>query len=120
MAVGTCANGCPTLPSGVGPTQFNWTQGNPLVTSNMFDMGAFVQDDWRVAQGLTLSAGLRWEGQTNIHDWHDVAPRALVCVGARPPRGQGHALDCDPRRLRHVLHPLCQYLTTSTRSNITA
>jgi hypothetical protein len=41
----------------------------------MFDLGAFVQDDWRASQGLTLSAGLRWEGQTNTHDWHDAAPR---------------------------------------------
>jgi len=77
MAVGTCANGCPagTLPTGVGPTQFSLSQGQPLVSSTMFDVGAFVQDDWRVAQGLTVSAGLRWEGQTNIHDWHDAAPR---------------------------------------------
>jgi hypothetical protein len=77
MAVGTCTNGCPagTLPSGVGPTQFSLGQGQPLVSSSMFDVGAFVGDDWRVAQGLTVSAGLRWEGQTNIHDWHDAAPR---------------------------------------------
>ncbi len=76
-AAGSCANGCPagTLPAGVGPTQFSLTQGQPLITSTMFDVGAFVQDDWRVAQGLTISAGLRWEGQTNIHDWHDAAPR---------------------------------------------
>ena len=75
MAAGTCANGCPMLPPGVGPTQFSLNQGNPLVSSTMFDVGAFVQDDWRVAQGLTVSGGLRWEGQTNIHDWHDAAPR---------------------------------------------
>jgi hypothetical protein len=77
MAVGTCGNGCPagTLPSGIGPTQFSVSEGRPLVSSTMFDVGAFVQDDWRVAQGLTVSAGLRWEGQTNIHDWHDAAPR---------------------------------------------
>jgi hypothetical protein len=76
-AVGTCTGGCPagTLPTGIGPTQFNLSQGQPLVRSSMFDVGAFVQDDWRVAPGLTLSYGLRWEGQTNIHDWKDAAPR---------------------------------------------
>jgi hypothetical protein len=76
-SVGTCANGCPpgTFPGGAGPTQFTLSQGQPLVSSSMFDVGAFVQDDWRVAQGLTISAGLRWEGQTNIHDWKDAAPR---------------------------------------------
>jgi hypothetical protein len=61
--------------NGGAPTQFTINQGQPLVSSTMFDVGAFVGDDWRVAQGLTLSAGLRWEGQTNIHDWHDAAPR---------------------------------------------
>jgi hypothetical protein len=61
--------------NGGAPTQFTINQGQPMISSSMFDLGAFVQDDWRVAQGLTLSAGLRWEGQTNIHDWHDAAPR---------------------------------------------
>jgi outer membrane receptor for ferrienterochelin and colicin len=51
----------------------------------MFDVGAFVQDDWRAAQGLTVSAGLRWEGQTNIHDWRDAAPRlAFAWAPGRP------------------------------------
>jgi len=84
-AAGTCANGCPMLPSGVGPTQFSWSQGQPLVNSSMFDVGAFVQDDWRAAQGLTVSAGLRWEGQTNLHDWRDAAPRlAFAWAPGRP------------------------------------
>jgi hypothetical protein len=57
------------------PNLFTINAGNPLVHSNMFDLGAFVQDDWRATPALTLSFGLRWEGQTNIHDWHDAAPR---------------------------------------------
>jgi hypothetical protein len=61
---------------GGGPKQFTINAGNPSVSSRMFDEGAFIQDDWRATPRLTLSAGLRWEGQTNIHDWHDLAPRA--------------------------------------------
>jgi len=89
MAVGTCNSGCPALPSGVGPTQFTINQGQPLVSSTMFDVGAFVGDDWRVAQGLTLSFGLRWEAQTNINDWHDAAPRLAFAWAPGRPGGRG-------------------------------
>jgi hypothetical protein len=61
---------------GGGPTQFSINIGNPSISSTMVDVGAYVQDDWRVRPNLTISAGLRWEAQTNIHDWHDLGPRA--------------------------------------------
>jgi len=60
---------------GAGPSQFTINAGNPYVNVNQADVGAFVGDDWRVKPNLTLSLGLRFETQTNIHDWHDWAPR---------------------------------------------
>jgi hypothetical protein len=60
---------------GAGPSQFTLNAGNPYVNVNMADVGAFVGDDWRVKPNLTLSLGLRFETQTDIHDWHDWAPR---------------------------------------------
>ena len=60
---------------GAGPSQFTINQGSSLVNVNQADVGAFVGDDWRVKPNLTLSLGLRFETQTNIHDWHDWAPR---------------------------------------------
>jgi hypothetical protein len=62
------------LPGGV-PTQFTISAGIPGVSGGQTDLGAFIGDDWRVRPNLTLSLGLRWETQTNIHDWHDIAPR---------------------------------------------
>jgi hypothetical protein len=57
------------------PSQFTITAGNPLASINQVDLGAFVGDDWRLKPNFTLSLGLRWETQTNIHDWSDWAPR---------------------------------------------
>ncbi len=60
---------------GLGPSEFTLTTGNVLTNLNMVDVGAFVGDDWRVKPNFTLSYGLRFETQTDIHDWHDWAPR---------------------------------------------
>jgi hypothetical protein len=60
---------------GAGPSQFTITQGIALANVNQVDVGAFAGDDWRVKPNFTLSLGLRFETQTNIHDWHDWAPR---------------------------------------------
>jgi hypothetical protein len=60
---------------GGGATQFSLNAGNPALLASQLDVGLFVGDDWRVRPNLTLSLGLRYETQTNIHDWRDVAPR---------------------------------------------
>jgi hypothetical protein len=60
---------------GGGASQFTITAGNPQTDVHQFDVGAFVGDDWRLRPSLTLSLGLRWESQTNIHDHSDFAPR---------------------------------------------
>jgi Carboxypeptidase regulatory-like domain len=61
--------------AGAGPTQFSIAAGNPYIPLNQTDVGIFAMDDWRVRPNLTLSAGLRYEIQTNIQDHGDVAPR---------------------------------------------
>jgi hypothetical protein len=37
-----------------------------------------VQDDWRIRPNLTVSSGLRYETQNNIHDHADFAPRVAI------------------------------------------
>ena len=60
---------------GGGATQFSINAGNPAISGSQVDVGVFVGDDWRARSNLTMSLGLRYETQTNIHDWRDVAPR---------------------------------------------
>jgi len=44
-------------------------------SEDQVDVGLFVQDDWRVKPNITLSFGLRFEAQNEIHDHDDWAPR---------------------------------------------
>jgi len=72
---------------GGGATQFSINAGNPLISAGQLDLGAYVGDDWKVRPNLTLSLGLRYETQTNIHDRRDFAPR--IGVAWAPGGGSG-------------------------------
>ncbi|HLY16744.1 MAG TPA: carboxypeptidase regulatory-like domain-containing protein [Bryobacteraceae bacterium] len=72
---------------GGGASQFSISTGNPLVAGSQFDVGAFVGDEWKARPNLTLSLGLRYETQTNIHDGRDFAPR--IGVAWAPGGGSG-------------------------------
>ncbi|HEX7999200.1 MAG TPA: TonB-dependent receptor [Pyrinomonadaceae bacterium] len=61
--------------TGGGPTQLTISTGNPEATVSQTDYGLYIQDDWRVRPNLTLSMGLRYEGQTNIGSNFNFAPR---------------------------------------------
>jgi hypothetical protein len=62
------------LPGG-GASQFTLNTGNPLVLVGQSDTGLFIGDDWRMRPNLTVSLGLRYETQLNIHGRLDFAPR---------------------------------------------
>lgn len=73
------------------PTQYTVTVGNPQQTVSQTDIGIFFTDDWRLSPGLTISAGLRYENQTNTSDNLNFAPRLSVAWapgagGATPPK----------------------------------
>jgi hypothetical protein len=63
---------------GCGPTQFTLNAGQPLESVSQYDLGLFVQDDWRYRPNLTISLGARYETQNNIHDHNDWAPRLAI------------------------------------------
>jgi hypothetical protein len=60
---------------GARPTQLIISGGDPLAEISQTDVGLFVQDDWRLRPNFTLSAGLRYENQTNIDSNLNFAPR---------------------------------------------
>ncbi|HKP85077.1 MAG TPA: carboxypeptidase regulatory-like domain-containing protein [Blastocatellia bacterium] len=57
------------------PSQFTINRGDPFVGFSQWQMGSFIQDDWKVAPRLTLSFGLRHEFQTHLQDKNNFAPR---------------------------------------------
>ncbi|MGI9075495.1 MAG: hypothetical protein ACR2JB_30170 [Bryobacteraceae bacterium] len=60
---------------GAGASQFTINAGSPSLSISQQDVGGFFNDDWRARTNLTINAGLRYEAQTNVHDWRDFGPR---------------------------------------------
>src|SRR5258707_5754245 len=60
---------------GSGPYQAKVAAGLPSVAVNVFDVGLYIQDDWRFRANMTFSYGLRYETQNAVGDHGDVAPR---------------------------------------------
>ena len=71
-------------------TQLTFTAGLPSAQVTYYDAGFYLQDDWRIRPNFTLSSGLRFETQNDIHDHGDWAPRLGFAwgVGGRssPPK----------------------------------
>ena len=71
---------------GGGPSRFTIQAGIPYISMTRYDMGPFAQDDWRARPNLTVSFGLRYEVQTLISDYRDVAPRFGLAWAPHTPK----------------------------------
>ena len=60
---------------GGGATQFSIVGGDPFARIDQTEFGLFIQDEWNVRPDFTLSAGLRYDGQSNCRCGFNVAPR---------------------------------------------
>ena len=72
---------CPLGGATSCPTQFSITTGTPLVNVNWFDAGLYAEDEWRMRPNLSLTYGIRFESQNDIHDHADFAPRLGIAWG---------------------------------------
>ncbi len=81
-AVNDLASGASQAPGAIQFTLDATASGVvPTVPVTVVDTGLYVQDDWKVRPTFTLSAGLRFETQNQIHDHADWAPRVSFAWG---------------------------------------
>ena len=60
------------------PRSYTRRLGDPNIRYANVQGGVYVQDDARIRRNLTLSAGVRYEAQTHLSDFDNVAPRVGV------------------------------------------
>jgi hypothetical protein len=66
---------------GGGASQLLIATGNPVAHVDLFDVGLYAEDDWRLRPNMTLNIGLRFETQNDIGFTPDFGPRAGFAWG---------------------------------------
>ena len=61
--------------AGGGASQYSITAGSPAAVITTGDLGAYIEDEWKVLPNFSVTGGLRYESQFGIPDHNDPAPR---------------------------------------------
>jgi hypothetical protein len=69
------------IAAGGGASQFSIITGSPVASANRIDYALYAEDTWRVRPNISLTGGLRFEGQNHISDHFDIAPRVGFAWG---------------------------------------
>jgi hypothetical protein len=57
------------------PTTFTITQGDPLIETDASRIAAFAQADFRLSDRFVVSPGVRYQAQSHLQDYNNLAPR---------------------------------------------
>jgi hypothetical protein len=112
-------NGAQIREAGGGASQLLIVTGNPVAHVDLFDVGLYAEDDWRLRPNMTLNIGLRFETQNDIAFTPDFGPRlgfAWALGGGKNPKtvlraGGGIFFDRfgpNPTQSQLLTNPLLQ------------
>ncbi len=57
------------------PVNYRVSSGNPLLDVSQLELSFFAQTDVSLTRQVTLLFGVRYDTQTNLDDWNNIAPR---------------------------------------------
>src|SRR5438105_794871 len=57
------------------PYQLHWATGNPFLSANNAQVGAYLQDDWSPTARLTFNLGIRWDYESHMADDDYITPQ---------------------------------------------
>jgi hypothetical protein len=65
------------------PSQYSVMKGSPKSDVTAFDGAVYAGDEWRMRPNFTFSYGVRYEAQTHLTDYKNVAPRLSFAWAAK-------------------------------------